>query len=1234
MKRTILASILLTAMFSLAASHSVFAGGWSGSGSFPTGGGNGGDCWNIDSYMWRIDCAGVSFMYYTMSGTNDLLFYNVAYGSTSSSQHAWISGTCGQSNIQGFWHMGINGQGYSRYGRFPVTTYYTGNYSAWGTWGHWATVNASSISGNGTMKSSSQVGHSIWNNGSSASAQYTGTRATVLDNYNKYRAFMGWGTVGSLPGDLYAFCYGPGMEEQKADYAGQSSIDAGSSDGDVSANGGQYSITFRHQLRKTSASPSSYNPGSAWSTTTQNGNNASGTWTVNSSSWTDVKTDTVSGTLLPGEEKTICEYMTYQNHVSSNSSNTTTATTTNQCRTIRRGISNTITGRVRVKVDGVEKSNNELVELSGSNFTISFEHSLARGDDNANGTVFSQWSTAVSGKDLRNWDVTPRGNAHSGTKELAENSGWQTVVSFDTETFSGTLEPDETKTFCQTLTYQSYFDHPATPTQSTASRCVRVHRPKTSCSDGEVLGVNGGKNKGSISVRKLSTAASSNWMTTGLKNTGDSIVRAWTKPNSRIHFKEEMCEGAELSNQYYSLNQGINYSIDATEGYMSGLTTGGPKSWNNNGIQGASNVGKDIWKDETGLGTRNTYEATTYSPATGNQSTQYEITNAHLGTTFNQRLVWNDLWINDNNHTVNYQHNGTRNASAKAEVYIPYNYRLDPQTSSNNNPYIMPGTNTYTITPTITVSSRKNTPVNGDEVYATKTKQTKYQIISYRVPRTATSGNVYTKNNGYYSAGGNTNLAGVCTRFLNGGATNCRLEDSGEGVYDPGTKTLDPVNINLDEVVPIGTKICTVIAVWPSDSHNLTADITSEDQEWNGLTANENKDQRMWRVSQPTCSNVAKKPNFQAYNSGVYAEDEINTAVSNRTHKTTGGSTLERSYGSWSEFEVVSAAKPTLGLSSGARLWGGITTQLDTSKYCYVSPLTFTNHKCQVGDDRHVGQTGVNKLMASDPENIYNQIITRYTKSDADDAGIGSVGSTTNLQIEGACEYDERNGRYVPKAINGSPYPNFSCLSNGAYYTKVKGNAQTANSTQTVCSGWYCNTYISEMWTSTDGEHSSNTYVTHVKGTLYINQNFHYGNTTDKQNTRYKSISEIPQTIFIAKDIKISSNVDHLDAWLIAENSIDTCYPADGKPVSVDNCNSQLTVTGPVIAKKLYLNRTYGGGSTSVINNNNFNSWITEDSQGAELFKTNPFTYLWSYSQSQRYSQAITTYSKELPTRF
>lgn len=1077
---------------------------------------------------------------------------------------------------------------------------------------------------------SSGLSHSFYNGSGTKIAHLSKfvRTPTVWEHYKKWLDASGssniWNKKGN--GGISYFCYGAGIEYTEFTSSTTANVDDTHIDngGSREIYGNTANVRFLHTLTRN-------NKGLDKPYSTK--------WHVDGSNWTHAETSTafnknqsqvvwMTGNervdIAPGQTRNFNQTF-YYNSKASETSSTNPTNNANYSFSLHRPISDTIIGRTTGRVNGTDVSNGQVVEItSGNSFSVSFQHQIKRGDDNANGTVNVPYKTNIGGHDSRGQSNFNYGTVHQDTYNgLGENSDWTTVVSYGAETINGTLLPDETKTFCQSMDYAHILNYDSGNTVWTTDEyCVSVHRPKSTCA-GKELGVLDGRNYGHIQARKTSTNGSPDWRDTGLSDNGDSSISIWAKPGNKVHFKEEMCEAAELPNQYFDLGKSISYGIDATSAtYMENLN---PSSWNNSSINGHAYEGTDIFGG-------NTYTKTTDSPASSVQGSKYNITDSHLGTSFYQRLTWTDLWTQGGR--VVSSHNGTKNATATANVYIPYNYRTKPETTSNNNPYIMPGTETFAVTPTITIENRKNTPVNGNDQYSTKSKETKYQVISYRIPRTAASSNVYVRNDGYYKAGGTTDLASICTQFLNGGATNCRLEGNGTNTYDPGTTTLNPINIKTDEVIPIGTKICTVIAVWPSDSHNLTGDITNEDQEWNGITATENQSQRMWRISQPTCATVAKKPNFQSYNSGVYAEDEINTAVSNRTHRTSAGSELKRSYGSWSEFEVVSAAKPTLGLSSGARLWGGIPTQNDSSRYCYVSGLTFTNDKCNgSGDTRHVGQLGVNKLLASDPENIYNQIITRYTKSDSEDSGIGAVGSTYNLTLEGACDYDERNGRYVPRATNGNT-PSFSCLSNGAYYTKVKGNAATENGERTVCNGWSCTTYISQMWTSTDGEHSSNTYVTHVKGTLYINQNFHYGNINDLENTRYTNISEIPQTIFIAKDIKIAPNVDHIDAWLIAENSIDTCYPTDGKPVSVDNCNSQLTITGPVITKKIYLNRTYGGGSTSMISNSNFNNWITEDSQGAELFKTNPFTYLWSYSQSQRYSQAITTYQKEMPTRY
>ncbi|MBP5656817.1 hypothetical protein J6X15_04525, partial [Candidatus Saccharibacteria bacterium] len=74
--------------------------------------------------------------------------------------------------------------------------------------------------------------------------------------------------------------------------------------------------------------------------------------------------------------------------------------------------------------------------------------------------------------------------------------------------------------------------------------------------------------------------------------------------------------------------------------------------------------------------------------------------------------------------------------------------------------------------------------------------------------------------------------------------------------------------------------------------------------------------------------------------------------------------------------------------------------------------------------------------------------------------------------------------------------------------------------------------------------------------------------------------------------------------------------------IDADDCNNQLHFRGPVISKKVILNRTYGAGRD------------TTSAQRAELFDLNPYTYLWSYGQMTRYSQAVTVFSRELPTRY
>ena len=1047
--------------------------------------------------------------------------------------------------------------------------------------------------------------------------------STVYSRYEEWLATSGASNIwNKFPNGLSWFCWSPTMAKTYFNGSTKGYVNNAekSNNSTTTIYDNTANIRFGHTIsRENNGADQAIS--TAWSVT---GNwpysNGSVSLNKGGSSKVYMSGNQSSGYINPGETKTFKQQL-YYNHEADASGSRDEKTPGEFKLNVYRPTSTSMNGRVLAKVDNVAKANGSTTEISGSSFTISFQHEISRGDDSANGTVNVPWSTEIYGKNSRGYDVSPRGTARSGTySDLGENSGWKAVVTYATESFTGTLLPDETKTYCQRLTYASTLDYTNGNTNSTTSwYCVSVHRPKAACSDNEELGVHSGKNKGRIQAQKNSGT----WLDTGLKDTGNSEIVVWARPSNKIHFKEEMCEGAEISNQYYDLGKSISYGITATSNtYMENLN---PSSWNNSSINDYAHAGTDIFGTHT-------YSKNTSSPSSSNYSTKYNITDSHLGSSFYQQLTWTDLWVDGN--SVNRTHNGSRNATAKATVYIPYNYRAKPETTSNSTPYILPGTSTFTIEPSIKIEKRTNTPVNGSTAYSTKTKPSKYQVVSYYIANGTASGDVTIKNNGYFTGSGTINLADYCNGrygWGNGSPYNCQQLRSGEGTYDGNGTSDDNVvalpstSLTVAEDVPIGTKICTVAAVWPSDSHNTQNDITDAGQESAAIDALENQNGRMWKISEPTCSTVAKRPNIQVKQNDAYAEKKINTATS---HRKLYGTNDVYSYGSWSEFALISGDdKPTttgiLGMGSGASLWGGIRENNDANKYCYVSSMTFSNSHCS-GENRYLGKLGVNKLLASDPENIAKQIKTRYTINNG--VVYGESGRINVLQSYGSCIYNESTGTYTPYA-GGHNTPTFNCLDNGTNYTKVRGSAAT-------------DSYPSDFWLKSNSANKSNAWVTEAEDAIYIRQNTYYGTLSGapdkiKENTPYTNINELSQRIFIAKKIYISPEVTHIDAWLIADE-IDTCYPGAGVAVSVNNCNTQLTVTGPVIAKKVYLNRTYGGGKVSYgrYEANTAAWWRSENAQGAEIFSLSPAVYLWSYNQSQRYSQAVMTYSKELPTRY
>ena len=144
------------------------------------------------------------------------------------------------------------------------------------------------------------------------------------------------------------------------------------------------------------------------------------------------------------------------------------------------------------------------------------------------------------------------------------------------------------------------------------------------------------------------------------------------------------------------------------------------------------------------------------------------------------------------------------------------------------------------------------------------------------------------------------------------------------------------------------------------------------------------------------------------------------------------------------------------------------------------------------------------------------------------------------------------------------------------------------------------------------------------------------------------AISEIPQLVIIARNITIASNVERVDAWLIARPSgalpgvggaIATCdqggdaaylsvpanYAGPSARLTFTTCNNPLRINGPVIADRLFLRRTAGSGAGPAA------------ADAAEVINFRADAYLWAQRTdvgTRSLGVTRTASIRELPVRY
>lgn len=536
------------------------------------------------------------------------------------------------------------------------------------------------------------------------------------------------------------------------------------------------------------------------------------------------------------------------------------------------------------------------------------------------------------------------------------------------------------------------------------------------------------------------------------------------------------------------------------------------------------------------------------------------------------------------------------NRVSVASVNIPYNFRTADTSSINAGSTIYAGETvssafTASVLPVVN-SSIKSTNSAYATVYPGDIRIEQF-IIGPDSPIPA-------QTSGVLPIGGGS----MCSYF---GGTQCGsipVTNTGnnwknaEGRYNGWTWSMG-ATYNVPNNADIGSKYCVAIGMTIASSHpNADAGTVSG---WHSFNGN-------WRVSL-SCRTIAKKPNFQAWNANLFAFTGIDTAITSKYEDATLGtsSPANRIFGSWEEYLVISKGD-VVGFASGAALgYEGSTMRITgghspTGNFCDLSHMSISNENCN-----HIGLSKINLNNA-----VLSKMITRYSPASTS----MPVNSGVNINVAAASPLtntttDERTGEYIMTSGDG--------VINGTI-------ARSANSPLLVI---------------------------RVPGTLTINSNICYGTGScqgydnalvlgNRNSQRFSSLNELPQVIIIANNINISEGVTQIDAWLVALGSsgtINTCYQFNVGASSSDSCSKTLIINGPTIANGIILNRTAGAYTRS--------TWVQNDGPGAsnnltddgsvtpaEIFNLRPDAYLWGYQQSQNFSQATITYSRELSPRY
>ena len=891
--------------------------------------------------------------------------------------------------------------------------------------------------------------------------------------------------------------------------------------------------------------------------------------------------------------------------------------------------------------------------------SVVFRHEIkldnvASGDVNVNYTLSYTNSAGT---------VSRVSNNASGTATVASGSD---TVSVPGGTYNVSVPFGQEVTICETITHP--YKIKDSPGNSKSVACIKLKgsKPTTVCETSEGIGFPDGYDYAQITATDLNTGAKGE---TGM-NGGVKAKDIWARPGDKIKYAYCLNPGAKILAESYGHGGAVNntYRVSAfsttgnSESYYFGNTINSLRAWSNinksTAFASPSDDSTDYRCSINGYPSSQRGYYQIPGQLTADCPSSLKTKPSDVGSTIEQSLNWqpyhthikyvhqtcSSSWTDSkgNSHsysydcsyyTFDYARTDTgASGSSSASINIPYNYVLKPYLVNENYNAggVVFGGQTMKVTGYIPMSPRSNSAVVGNPTYATISKPTKVKFSVH-----------YDLNGGTYAWGPSKEQ--TVTVNPKGKLTGTDASETPSGfdptfefqVSDDSYGYRDGLGTWHD--IDVGSQVCVDMTVDPIDSHN-NENLSASAGNSGAALVSSGRNQKTYTV----CNTFAKKPTMSvessnAYANGIDARDGagINTSI---VPKTLGGGTYL--FGSWSEYGVYGNVKfdNKSGMASGAALGyelsnGGTSTNAyrynsgNVAKspiaVCTFSTQTFANSNCANGQPYN----------STDKANIGTASVDQFKSRIKDRFMSGDVTPITGLR----CSTDINGQCFITR--NGTKYANLSRTtemnkrkdSNGITHLIYNENGGNAIYSAPVIS---CENITAGGIVSDDDYFTNMTNVAQVSGTLVLNGDIESGlcDGSDDDDPVMSNLGQITEQILIADKVYLTNNVKRVDAIIIA-NEVNTCAYntvddfSSGNKVTKSNlnsdmCNNSVVFNAPVITKKLVLARTAGAGHQ--------NSSI----QRAEIFNLRMDTYFWSYSQMQRYSQAVTTFSRELPVRY